>query len=306
MRQLLVEKYRPKTLDDVVFSYPKVKSIFQSFISSGEIPNLLISGSPGVGKTTLVRILLSELKVNKSDTLIINASSSSGIDTIREKIHDFVRSMPMGKFRVVVLEESDGLSLPAQKALRTLAEDYSASVRFIFTCNYPNKIIPALHSRCQGVHIADLNHDMVLERILTILDQENIGIDSLEDVLSHINPYTPDMRKIINSIDQFTMLGTLHRLPEGGSGGSSALDEWERIMSGKPSYEALAPLVVHVDGNNYNEFYRALYDNVDNLDKDLQNRAILIIAEHLYKAGVVADQEINIKACIMRIFLGLD
>ena len=147
MKQLWTEVFRPKTLDQYVFRDDAQKSVVQGWVKSGSIPHLLFSGAPGVGKTTLAKILINELNVNDYDVLEINASRENSVDTIRDKIVGFVQTMPFGDFKVVLLDEADFISPSGQAALRGVMEMYHETARFILTCNYANKIIPAIHSR---------------------------------------------------------------------------------------------------------------------------------------------------------------
>ena len=153
MKELWTEKYRPDALNDYVFRDSAQKNQVQGWVDSGAIPHLLFSGSPGVGKTTLAKILIKQLGINEYDILEINASRENSVDNVREKITNFVATMPFGEFKIVLLDEADYISPNGQAALRGVMETYASTARFILTCNYPNKVIPALHSRCQGFHI---------------------------------------------------------------------------------------------------------------------------------------------------------
>ena len=153
MKELWVEKYRPKSLDGYVFRDDYQRSQAKTWIKEKSIPHLLFSGSAGIGKTTMAKILINELGIEDYDVLEINASRTNSVDDVRNKIVNFVQMIPFGPFKVVLLDEADYLSPNAQAALRGVMEEYHNTSRFILTCNYPNRIIPAIHSRCQGYHI---------------------------------------------------------------------------------------------------------------------------------------------------------
>jgi len=153
MKELWVEKYRPKILKDFVVRDDAQRQQIASWIKEGAIPHLLLSGRPGIGKTTLAKVLFNELNVSSYDILEINASRERGIDEVRDRVTSFIQIMPFGAFKYVLLDEADYMSPNGQAALRGVMETYHTSARFILTCNYPNRVIPALHSRCQGFHM---------------------------------------------------------------------------------------------------------------------------------------------------------
>ncbi len=296
------EKYQPKDLEEFVFSDDKAEALFNSFIDEQDIPNLLISGIQGTGKSSMVHILINELDINKFDTKIINGSAKTGVDNIRNTVDGFSKTLGLGKMKVIVFEEAEELSLQAQKALRMIMDNAPASVKWIFTSNYPDKIIPALHSRLQHVHITQLEYDDIVQRVAQILDDEKIQVDDIEYLYTHIDAYTPDLRKIINSVQQFSASGTLAPLTE-TSGGSNGLDEWIQIWNGTPTLTEVKDLVPTLELGNPDVYYRIMYDRINEIDSNfLSDDAIVVVAEHLYRANFVADQEINLMSCLVLMF----
>jgi len=197
MKELWVEKWRPTTLADYVFRDNEQKQQVESWIKSGAIPHLLFSGSPGVGKTTLAKVLLHEIGADWGDVLEINASRERGIDIIREKITNFSATLPFGDFKYVILDEADYTTEGAQAALRGAMEQYANTVRFILTCNYPHRIIPAIHSRCQGFHIERLDETDFMVRLGQVLAEEDVEFD-IDTLELYVKAAYPDLRKCIN------------------------------------------------------------------------------------------------------------
>ena len=219
MKDLWVEKYRPKTVEGYVFRDEHQKAQIQQWIKDGSIPHLLLSGNAGIGKTTLAKILFNELEVQEYDILEINASRTNSVDDVRDKIVNFVQMIPFGDFKVVLLDEADYLSPNAQAALRGVMEEYHTTARFILTCNYPNKIIPAIHSRCQGFHIAKVDQTEFTARMATILMEEAVEFD-LDTLDTFVKATYPDLRKCINMVQMNSMDGALHTPEKGDSGGA--------------------------------------------------------------------------------------
>jgi DNA polymerase III delta prime subunit len=208
LKELWVEKYRPHTIDDYVWMDDNQKHQVEQWIADRYIPHLLLSGSAGVGKTTLAKILVEALDIEPMDFLHINASRDNGVEFIKNKITGFGQTSPFGDFKVVLLDEADYLSLNAQATLRGIMEEYSSVLRIILTCNYPNKIMPAIHSRTQGFHFKLLEEVQFQRRLLTILVEEGIDFDTTV-FESFVKATYPDMRKAINSLQQHSTSGTL-------------------------------------------------------------------------------------------------
>lgn len=302
MKELWTEKYRPNTVDDYVFRDKAQKDQVQSWIDDGSIPHLLFSGAAGVGKTTLAKILINTLGVNEFDVLEINASRENNIDTIRNKITGFVSTMPFGEFKIVLLDEADFMSGHGQAALRGVMEMYASSARFILTCNYPHRIIPALHSRCQGFHIDKVDRTEYTARIAQILINEEISFD-IDTLDSYVKATYPDLRKCINTCQMNSHSGHLSK-PNGDEGSSTdyKLAVVELFKQGKIK-EARMLLCSSVRPDEMEELYRWMYDNLDLFgDTDeIKDNAILSIRTGLVNHSFVADPEINLSATLVEL-----
>lgn len=302
MKQLWTEKYRPNTVDGYVFRDDIQRKQVQSWIDDGTIPHLLFSGSAGVGKTTLAKILINSLGVNKFDTLEINASRENSVEVIREKITNFVGTMSFGDFKVVLLDEADYISPNGQAALRGVMETYASNARFILTCNYPNKIIPALHSRCQGFHIEKVDKTDFTSRIAQVLIDENVEFD-LDVLDSYIKATYPDLRKCLNMCQMNSNGGTLAS-PQGDEGRTQdyKLSAVNMFKEGKIK-EARKLICTSVRPDDMEDVYRWMYDNLDlfgNTDEE-KDQAILSIRNGLVNHSFVADPEINLSATLVEL-----
>ena len=301
MKELWVEKYRPKTLDGYVFRDEHQKKQIQTWVKEKSIPHLIFSGSAGIGKTTMAKILVNELGIEEYDVLEINASRTNSVDDVRDKIVNFVQMMPFGPFKVVLLDEADYLSPNAQAALRGVMEEYHTTARFILTCNYPNRIIPALHSRCQGFHVERVDQTEFTARVATILVEENVDFD-LDTLDNYVKVAYPDLRKCINLVQQSVQDGKLVAPNQSDAGEQDwKFDMVELFKAGKIN-EARKMLCGKLRAEEMEEVYRWLYDNLDIFGEEAkQDSAILIIKQGLVDHTICVDSEVNLAATLVKL-----
>jgi len=301
MKELWVEKYRPNTIDGYVFRDAHQKEQVQRWIKERTIPHLLFSGNAGIGKTTLAKILFKELDANDLDVLEINASRTNSVEDVRDKIVNFVQMIPFGDFKIVLLDEADYLSPNAQAALRGVMETYHTTARFILTCNYPNRIIPALHSRCQGFHIERVDVTEFTARVATILMSESVEFD-LDTLDTFVKATYPDLRKCINTIQMNSLDGKLHSPEKGDSGQADYKIQMVQLFKAGKISEARKLICSQARPEEMEEIYRWLYDNITIFgEEEKQNKAILIIKQGLVDHTLVIDPEINLAATLIRL-----
>ena len=301
MKELWVEKYRPKTIDGYVFRDAHQKKQVETWIKDRSIPHLLLSGSAGIGKTTLAKILISELGIEDYDVLEINASRTNSVDDVRDKITNFVQMIPFGPFKVVLLDEADYLSPNAQAALRGVMEEYHATARFILTCNYPNRIIPAIHSRCQGFHVERTDITEFTARVATVLVEEAIDFD-LDTLDSYVKVAYPDLRKCIQLVQQNSQDSKLNPPNQGDSGAADwKFDMIELFKAGKIT-EARKMLCSKLRAEEMEEVFSWLYNNLEIFGSDdNQEKAIMIIKQGLVDHTLIIDPEINLASTLVRL-----
>ena len=301
MKELWVEKYRPKSVEGYVFRDEHQKKQVQQWIKEETIPHLLFSGNAGIGKTTLAKLLLNELETNDLDILEINASRTNSVDDVRDKIVNFVQMIPFGEFKVVLLDEADYLSPSAQAALRGVMEEYHTTARFILTCNYPNRIIPALHSRCQGFHIAKIDQTEFTARVAEILLAEGVTPD-LDILDTYVKATYPDLRKCINTVQMNVQDNSLLKPNEGDTGETDWKLEMVELFKAGKIQQARKLLCGAVRPEEMEEIYRWLYDNIELFgDEEKQDTAVLTIKQGLVDHTLVADPEINLAATLIRL-----
>ena len=305
MQGLLVEKYRPATIDDCILPV-SLKETFKDIVGSGECQNLLLTGGAGCGKTSVARALCNELD---ADNILINCSEDGNIDTLRTKIRTFASTVSIsGNKKVVILDEFDYSNANSiQPALRGAIEEFADNCRFIITCNYKNRIISPIHSRCTNIEFTIPSEEkptlagQFMQRVKTILDKEAIPYE--DKILAQlITKYFPDFRRDLNELQRYSVagiidIGILSQI------GEVQVKELAVAMKGKNFTEARKWVVSNLD-NSQTELFRKIYDGLhDYVTPSSIPQAILILADYQHKAAFVADQEINLTACIVELMM---
>jgi DNA polymerase III delta prime subunit len=302
---LWTELYRPKTIEDTILS-PEYKKMFQKFVDQGNIPNLILSGTAGVGKTTVAKAMLEQLGC---DYIVINGSLNAGIDVLRHDIQQFASSVSMlGGRKYVILDEADYLSADkVQPALRNFIEEYSKNCGFIMTCNYKHRIIEPLHSRCTVIDFKIKKEDLPSlagqfhKRAMQILKTENVEADPAA-VAALIKTHLPDWRRVLNELQRYSASGKID------SGILTSLDprafkELTGFLKNKQFGDARRWLVANADTDTATLF-RALYDNCSQYVEPASVPAmVMVLAKYQYQAAFVADHEINLAAALVELMV---
>lgn len=299
------EKYRPQTLDTYVGN-DTVKATFQQYIDTNDVPHLLLYGDAGSGKTTLAKIVANTIA--KDNYIYINASDENSVDTVRDKIKQFASSIGFGGLKLIILDECDYMTPNAQAALRNVIETFSKTTRFILTCNYVDKIIDPIQSRCQIFNIVPPSKKEVASHLVKILDGESVKYEK-DSLVTIINQSYPDIRRVINTTQRCVIGGVL-KLDETTlvehNYLSSILDVLKSSKSKKEKFDGIRQLLADNHVRDFNQMFRYLYDNVDSFANGFVSTIILIIAEAQYKDSFVVDHEINAMAMFIQIIMEID
>ena len=293
---LYVERFRPTELKYYVGN-ENVKDTIQKYLDQGDIQNFIFYGPPGTGKTTLAKIIVKNLDC---DYLYINASDENGIDTIREKVKGFASAASWKGIKVVILDEADFITIQGQAALRNVIETFSRSTRFILTCNFIERIIDPLQSRCQTLKIVPPTKQDVYNHLVWILE-EQLSIDYYPDGLkSLIVKYYPDMRKMLNVL-QMSVKDGIIELDETVLTSNNYIKEVLKELAGKKSWISIRQIIADSNVKDFEELYRSLFEYAPKYAPGKEGMVAIILNEHLYQANFRIDKEINIASCIAKI-----
>ena len=296
LHTILNEKYRPTLLDNFVGN-EQLKQQIQTFLSQNDLVNMLFYGPPGSGKTTLAKLIVKNLDC---DYLMINASDERGIETIRDKVAGFASSASFKPIKVVILDEADFLTIQAQASLRNIIETFSRTTRFILTCNYIERIIDPLQSRCQALKVIPPSKGDVAKHISSILDQENIKYE-LDDLKSLINKFYPDLRKMLNTIQLCSKEGKFH-VDESIIVNSNYMSlVLKELTNKKPNWKEIRQTITNSGVSDFEELYRFLYENAEKYLPEREGSVTVLINEHLFQSNFRIDKEINILSLISKL-----
>jgi len=304
---LWVEKYRPKKVEDCILP-DTIKSTFQEYVNKKEIPNLLLSGSAGVGKTTIAKALCQEIDC---DYIVINGSDESGIDVLRNKIKNYASSVSLsGGRKVIIIDEADYLNPNStQPALRGAIEEYSSNCSFIFTCNFKNRIIDPIHSRCSVVDFKINGNKAKMaaqffKRVEWILEQEKITYDK-QVVAAVITKYFPDNRRILNELQRYSVSGVIDK----GILSNVTDVQLDALVSGlkEKDFASVRKWVTNNSDQDTSILFRKIYDSMyDNMKPQSIPQAVIILAKYQYQNAFCADREINFVACLVELMVEID
>jgi DNA polymerase III delta prime subunit len=304
---LWVEKYRPRTIDDCILPEDQ-KATFKQFLAKGEIPNMLLCGGAGMGKTTVARALCEELG---TDYIVINGSMNGNIDTLRNEILGFASTVSFtGKTKIVILDEADYLNPNStQPALRNFIEEFSSNCRFIFTCNFKNRIIAPLHSRTTVVEFKINKEDkpkiaqQFFKRILDIVNAEEVVVKDPKAVAKLVERHFPDYRRILNELQRYSVNGTIDEGVLVNLKEANIKDLTDALK--EKDFKKMRQWVVNNIDSDPQTLFRLIYDQLTDQVKQVP-QLILLLADYQYKAAFVADAEINLVACLTEIMAAVE
>jgi len=300
------EKYRPQTLNDYVFNDNSHKKSFEQMVSTQQIPHLLLSGTQGAGKTTMAQILIAALNVDPTDILLINGSDETGVDAMRDKIKSFISTFAMGSIKIVHIEEADYLSPSAQAVLRKYMEEFNNQARFILTCNYEHKLIPAIHSRVQSYRFKSADQDEITEFVAKILLKEKVKFD-FDALDQYVAVGYPDIRKVIQLLQQNTIDGVLQYASVDAAAEGDYKFKLLDMITNDNWLDARKMVCSKVTNDEWEDLYRFLYSNLHLSAKfsepEKWQKGQLLIAEYLYKHTIISDPEINASALFIQFTL---
>ena len=293
---LFVEHYRPTKLENYVGN-ENIKKVIKQYLDQDDIQNLCFYGPAGTGKTTLAKLIVKNLDC---DYLYINASDERGIDTIRDKVTSFASTASFKSLKVVILDEADFLTINAQASLRNVIETFSRSTRFILTCNYIERIIDPLQSRCQTLKIVPPSKVEVAKHLAWILGEENISF-IVDDIKNIVNQFYPDLRKMLNTI-QLSIIDNKLSVDKSVLVSNNYMNLLlKELKNKKPNWRELRKIIINSGVNDFEELYRFLFDNVSEYASGKEGSVSIILNEHLYQANFRIDKEINISSALAKI-----